>query len=122
MKAILVIAHGSPRPEANQDVLAVAEEVRARGVSAIVQTCYLDCNEPDIAAGVDLCAAAGATEIVAVPYLLHSGKHFVRDLPRILEESAARHPGVRILMGNYIGREPQMMDVIRDRVTEANDE
>ena len=119
MTALLVIAHGSPRPEANKDVLAVAEQVRRKGLFSFVQTCYLDCNEPDISAGVDLCVDAGASEIVAVPYLLHSGKHFVRDLPQILEESAGRHPGIRILMGNYIGREPQMLDVIRDRVAEA---
>ena len=120
MNALLVIAHGSPRPEANRDVLAVAEEVRARGVFSFVLTCYLDCNQPDISAGVDLCVDAGASEIVAVPYLLHSGKHFVRDLPRILQESARRHPGTRIRMGNYIGREPRMLDVLRDRVAEAD--
>lgn len=119
MKALLLIAHGSPHIGANEDVLRVAERVRDRGTFDRVIVAYLDCNDPDIPTGVDLCVAAGAHEIVAVPYLLHSGKHFLRDIPAILEDAGARHPGVAILMGDYVGHQPQMSDVLRDRVRTA---
>lgn len=119
MKALLLIAHGSPRAEANEDVLRLADLVRDRKVFDRVIVAYLDCNDPDIPTGVDLCVAAGAREIVAVPYLLHSGKHFLRDIPAILEDAEARHPDVTILMGDYVGHLPQMSDVLRDRVRTA---
>lgn len=115
MNALLLMAHGSPRPEANEDVLRVAELLRER--FPIVVVGYLDCNEPDIPAAIDQCVAAGATSIAAVPYLLHSGRHFLIDLPRLLDEGSARHPGVEIRMGDYIGHMPQMADVLRDRAT-----
>lgn len=120
MKALLVMAHGSPRAEANVDILRVADVVRARKAYPFVQVCYLDCNEPDIATGIDQCVAAGASEIVAVPYFLHSGKHFLRDIPAILEDAARRHPGLSIAMGDYVGHMPAMSDVLRDRVREAD--
>lgn len=121
MKALLILAHGSPRPEANEDIVRVAELLRARNAYPLVEIGYLDCNQPDIPAAIDLCVAAGATDIAAVPYFLHSGKHFFLDLPELLESAAAKHPGVTIRMGDYIGHEPQLDDVLRDRVREARE-
>jgi sirohydrochlorin ferrochelatase len=119
MNALLIMAHGSPRAAANQDILRVAEVVRQRRAFPFVQVAYLDCNEPDIAQGIDACVRAGATEITAVPYFLHSGKHFFRDIPAILDQAVARHSGVTIRMGDYVGHMPVMADVLRDRVRAA---
>jgi sirohydrochlorin ferrochelatase len=116
VRALLIMAHGSPRPEANDDIRKVADVVRARGTYPLVAIGYLDCNEPDIAAGIDACVAAGADAIAAVPYFLHSGKHLLRDVPDILEAAASRHPNVEIVMGDYIGHEPQLVQVLLDRV------
>lgn len=119
MKALLILAHGSPRPEANEDIVRIAELLRTRNAYPLVEIGYLDCNQPDIPAAIDLCVAAGATDIAAVPYFLHSGKHFFLDLPDLLESAGAKHPAVTIRMGDYIGHEPQLDDVLRDRVREA---
>ena len=121
MKALLILAHGSPRAEANEDIVRIAEELRARDAYPLVEIGYLDCNQPDIPAAIELCVAAGAIEIAAVPYFLHSGKHFVLDLPQLLETAAAKHPAVTIRMGDYIGRQPQLDDVLRDRVHGARE-
>lgn len=116
MKALLIMAHGSPRPEANHDILRIAGVVAATGLYPIVKVGYLDCNEPDIATAIDQCVAAGARTIAAVPYFLHSGKHLLRDLPAALRAAARRHPGVEILMGRYLGAEPEMAAVLSARV------
>lgn len=119
VRALLLIAHGSPRVEANEPVLRLAGELRTRNVFDPVVVGYLDCNDPDVPRAIDLCVEAGARQIVAVPYFLHSGRHFVLDLPELLEEGMRRHPGVEILMGDYVGRMPQMREVIAERVREA---
>lgn len=116
MKALLIMAHGSPRPEANDDIRRVAEAVRERAAYPLVAIGYLDCNEPDIATAIDRCVAAGADAIAAVPYFLHSGKHLLRDVPAILEAAAEQYPNVEIVMGDYIGHEPQLVQVLLDRV------
>lgn len=120
MRALLLLVHGSPRPESNDDMFAIVEQVRARGEWPIVEVGFLDCNDPDIPSAIDRCISLGADEIVGVPYLLHSGRHLTHDLPRLFEEGAQRHPGARFLMGDYIGSEPRMAEVIRDRIAEAS--
>lgn len=119
MKALLILAHGSPRPEANEDVVKVAEEVRGRNAFPFVQVGYLDCNEPDIPTAIETCVAAGATTIVAVPYFLHSGKHFLLDVPELLDAASHRHPDLTILLGDYLGHEPQLVDVLMDRARDV---
>ena len=119
MKAILLVAHGSPRPEANDDVRAVAEAVRGRLPRLPVSIGYLDCNAPDIPSAIDSCAGLGATEIVVVPYFLHSGKHLVRDIPAILEECARDHPAVSLTMSDCVGHQPAIASVLLDRARAA---
>lgn len=116
MKALLLIAHGSPRPEANEDIVRLADAIRAANAFEHVEVAYLDCNQPDIAAGIDLCVGAGAQQIVAVPYFLHGGRHFLFDVPALLEEGEARHRGITVTMGDYIGHRPEIAAVLADRV------
>lgn len=115
MKALLVMAHGSPRAESNEDIVTVVDRVRERGVYPIVRLGYLDCNSPDLPTAIDQCVADGATEIVAVPYFLHTGKHVLRDLPDLLDQAEARHSHLQIRMGDYLGHDPQMADVLLER-------
>jgi antibiotic biosynthesis monooxygenase (ABM) superfamily enzyme len=53
----------------------------------------MELADPSIADGFAACVAAGATEVVAFPYMLTPGKHSVRDIPRLVAEAAARFPG-----------------------------
>ena len=115
MKVLLLVAHGSPRPEANADIRQVADELRRRVAELPVRIGYLDCNAPDIATAVDECVADGATEVVVVPYFLHSGRHLVRDIPEILEQSAQKFPAITITMTDYVGHQPAIADILLDR-------
>jgi sirohydrochlorin ferrochelatase len=119
VRALLVIAHGSPRPEANEDIERVACLLRARDVYPLVKVCYLSVNEPDIPTAIDDCVRSGATQIDAVPYVLHSGKHLLRDIPEIVEEASRRHPALTLHIGDYVGHTQAMASVLRDRVREA---
>lgn len=121
MRALLIMSHGSPRSEANEVVTRLAGVLESGTGHELVRVGYLDVNEPTILQAIDQCIAAGASEIIAVPYFLHSGKHVVRDLPDLLEVAQARHPGVRILMTDYVGRDPLIDSVLLARVNEAAD-
>ena len=118
-EALLVMVHGSPRPGANEDVYAVVDIVRERGVYPIVEVGFMECNDPTIPAAIDTCVAQGAERVIAVPYFLHTGNHVAEDLPSLLEEAQVRHTEVEFLMGDYIGHDALIADVIRDRVMEA---
>jgi sirohydrochlorin ferrochelatase len=118
--ALLVMVHGSPRPESNRDMFAVVDEVRERGVYPVVEVGFLQCNEPTIPEAIARCVGQGATRVVAVPYFLHSGTHVADDLPTALEEAQQQYPDVEFLMGDFLGHDETIADVIRDRTAQAN--
>lgn len=119
-EAMLVMVHGSPRPVANNDMFAVVEVLRERGVYPIVEVGFMEINEPSIPEAIARCVEQGAERVIAVPYFLHTGNHVTDDLPGLLEEAQAQYPHVQFLMGDYLGHDPLLVDVIAERVAEAH--
>lgn len=118
-QALLIMVHGSPRPQSNADMFAVVDAVRQRGAYPIVEVGFLECNEPPIPEAIARCVAKGATRVVAVPYFLHAGSHVAEDLPDLLEAAQAKYPQVEFLMGQYLGQNPHIADVVAARVAAA---
>lgn len=114
--ALIIMVHGSPRAESNDTMYEVANMVRSSGQFATVEAGFLECNTPTIGEAIDRCAANGVARIVAVPYFLHAGKHVVADLPTLLEAGMRRHPGLEFLLGDFLGHDLAIADVLRDRV------
>lgn len=117
--AVLLIAHGSRRAEANADLEHVAEVLRGRGGFVHVQPAYLELCEPDIVTGGGKCVAAGARRVVLLPYFLSAGMHVTEDLTAARDELTKRHAGVEFLLAEPLGRHPLLIDVVADRVREA---
>lgn len=119
MKALLVMVHGSPVEESNDDIRKVLEVIRSRKTYPIVEVGFLDVNRPTIPEAIDACVSAGATEIIAVPYFLHAGRHVFVDLPDLLEEASRRHRTVSVRMGDYLGRDPILATLLLERAASA---
>jgi sirohydrochlorin ferrochelatase len=114
--ALLVMVHGSPRPESNRDMFKVVERIRARELFRFVTVGFMELNEPTIPEAIAQCVDSGASKVIAVPYFLHAGTHVADDLPGLLEDAAQQFPGVEFLMGDYLGRDQNITNVVRDRV------
>jgi sirohydrochlorin ferrochelatase len=119
MKALLLIAHGSRRPEANADLAFVAEQMAARGRYPVVQVSYLELAEPSIPDGGALCVARGATEVILLPYFLSPGVHVHEDMTEARDELAKRFPHVTFHLAEPLGRHPLLLDVVEQRAAEA---
>ncbi|HEY0603514.1 MAG TPA: CbiX/SirB N-terminal domain-containing protein [Herpetosiphonaceae bacterium] len=117
--ALLVMVHGSPRPIANNDMFAVVNVIRERGVYPIVEVGFMEINEPSIPEAIERCVAQGAERVLAVPYFLHTGNHVTDDLPTLLEAAQATYPQVEFLMGDYLGHDPLLADVVAERAAEV---
>ena len=114
--SLLVLAHGSPKAEANIPMLDVVERIRERSEFFYsVEVGYLECNQPTIAEAIDLCAEAEPSMIVTVPYFLHAGTHVASDLPDALDEGCARYPHINFAMGEFLGNMPEVTDVLAKR-------
>ena len=117
--ALLLIAHGSRRPEANADLEYVAAALAERGRYPVVQVSYLELAEPSIDAGGALCIGLGATDVILLPYFLSPGKHVVEDLAAARDRLATRFPAVRFVLAEPLGRHPLLLDVLEHRAREV---
>lgn len=117
--ALLLIAHGSRRPEANADLEFVAAAMRERGRFAVVRVAYLELAAPTIADGAAACVADGATAVVLLPYFLSAGVHVRQDLTAARDELAARFPEVAFRLAEPLGLHPLLLDVVDERARAA---
>jgi sirohydrochlorin ferrochelatase len=115
-RAILLVDHGSRREEANAQLEALAERVRARQ-SDFVAVAHLELAEPTIAQGIDACVAAGARTIVVFPWFLAPGNHTRRDIPHLVHEAAARHPDLQVHIQDPLGLDDRLVDLLLSRLT-----
>lgn len=116
---VLIMAHGSPDPAANQPIYGVAGRVRRHGHYAAVEVCFLGLNEPGIPAAIDGLVAQGITRLVAVPYFLQLGGHVAEDLPEVIEVARVHHPTAQISLAEHLAYDRLLLAVIADRVAEA---
>lgn len=119
-RAILLVDHGSRRAEANEQLEAVAEQLRARAPGDIVAIAHLELAQPDIAGGIDACVALGATRIVVHPFFLGPGRHTSDDIPAEVARARGRHPALEIRISEPLGGHAALLDAILDRVRGAD--
>ena len=119
MRAILLIAHGSRRAEANADLEHIAQGLRDRGESAPVVCSYLELASPTIEDGGTACVERGARDVVMLPYFLSPGVHVREDLLTARNALAERFPGVTFHLAEPLGRHPLLLDVVEARIREV---
>jgi len=117
--ALLLIAHGSRNPDANADLVQVAEEVRRSGKYDLVETAFLELAAPTIAHAGQRCVEQGARRVVLLPYFLSAGVHVREDLRRHRDELAARFPEVGFVLAEPLGPHPSLVDIVLQRAAAA---
>lgn len=117
--AVLLIAHGSRRAAANEDLVQLARLVAARGNYSIVEVSYLELVEPTIVNGGRACVQKGARQVLMLPYFLSAGVHVVNDLKAQRQALAAEFPQVEFLLCPHLGLHPSMADIVLQRLEEG---
>ena len=119
MIGIILFAHGSPVDEANAGVRELAAKVEEAGPYKYVRAAFLDGGEPDLPTAVDQAAGAGFDHLIVVPYFLTEGLHLRRDMPKLVDAARAKHPAMRITVGQSLEAHPLMPSMILSRVGEV---
>ena len=119
MTGLVIFAHGSSVASANEGVARVTARMAVEGGYSLVETAYLEMGQPDLREAVARLAARGADRIVVIPYFLTLGIHLRRDLPRIVEELAGVHKGVRIDVTEPLDGHPSLVGILLERAQAA---
>ena len=116
VRAILLIDNGSRRADANASLEEVAALLRGRvPAGVIVEHAHMELAEPTIAQAFARCVSAGATHVIAHPYMLAAGRHATEDIPRLVADAARAHPGVSHNTTAPLGLHPLLADIILAR-------
>jgi len=116
MRAILLIDHGSVRAEANHMLTCMANLLQHMvGNGVLVRYAHMELAEPSISQGLAACVEAGATEVIAFPYMLSPGKHVTRDIPRLVDEAARAFPNVTCRVTDAFGVHEKLGELIAMR-------
>ncbi|RMF12701.1 MAG: cobalamin biosynthesis protein CbiX [Candidatus Dadabacteria bacterium] len=100
LPTLLLIAHGSRRSEANDEVRRTADALAAAlsDTYAAVRVAFLELAEPSIPDAVATLALDGVRAFDVLPWLLSAGAHVQEDVPQLLHAAAAEHQlAVRLL-------------------------
>jgi len=112
--ALILIAHGSRRAEANEAHVELCRAVSTR-IARMVSPAFLELAAPGIAAAIDQAVEArGARRVVLLPYFLHPGNHTREDIPAIVAEARVRHGGVQIDQLDHVGASPAVVGLIAE--------
>jgi sirohydrochlorin ferrochelatase len=117
--AVLLIAHGSRREEANLDLARLADALRARDVFPVVEIAYLELAPPTILEGGRACVEKGARRVFLLPYFLSAGAHVTDDLERFRGQLASEHPHVGFTLCKPLSLHPLLVDIVVDRLREG---
>lgn len=119
--AILLIAHGSRRQEANDDLRQLAAMLAERCPHEIIECAYLELAEPSIPHGLQACLDRGATRVRMLPWFLSAGAHVCDDLARYRREFAEAYPDLEIRLCPPVGLHPKMVDILLERLQQSAD-
>ena len=116
--ALIILGHGSRAPEATETLAAITALVRKKVDYERVEYASLQLSEPDLPAVVGELYQAGFKRILVMPFLIATGVHVKTDIPEELEALSLKHPGLAMLLGEPLGADPRLAEIVVDRVTE----
>ena len=117
--AVLLIAHGSRHQPANDDLHELAARFAARGRHPIVEACFLELAEPDIADRREPVRGPGGGARPHGPlFPLRGRPPAARPDGRAGRSGAGAIPGVEFRLGPPLGPHPLLDELVAARIGE----
>jgi sirohydrochlorin ferrochelatase len=121
MKGVLVISHGSRSSQTKSELEHLVGQLRRSSSIPIITYAFLEIESPSIPEGIASCYQAGARSLLIVLNFLNSGRHVDEDIPRIVCDSQAGYPDMKITLSPPVGQHPGMIDLFLDLMGELKD-
>ncbi len=108
---IILFAHGSRDPQWRLPFEAILQSMRDQhtGPTALA---FMECMEPSLPEAIEAMAQTGLHHINIIPVFLAVGSHVRKDLPLLLDDARAKHPGLKITSSAAIGEQVEIQQAI----------
>ena len=118
MKALLIVAHGSRRPEGNKEIMDLAERLAAQAGDRFdrVAGAFIQFTTPLLGDRIAELAREGVTHITLFPYFIASGSHVSKDIPESVEQARKDHPGLEFTVMPHLGASRRIPALILDEL------
>jgi len=116
MKGILVIAHGSRAKETEGSLEFILAMVKKKRPSTVTEYAFMEFSDRTVERGIAALVDKGVKDIKVIPYFLFKGVHLKEDIPEMIAECATNFPGITITMGEHLGVDERLADIIVDRI------
>ncbi len=104
MNALLIVAHGSRSPEANEEVLRLARSITKH--HPLTAAAFLEIAAPAMDDTVAMLIRRGATQITVLPYFLTKGRHVTHDIPHQVRKAKEKYPQLHFKILSHLGAFP----------------
>ncbi len=132
--AVVVVGRGSTDPDANGDLVKAARLLAdGRGLATrasgppepgptpplgMVEPAFISLARPSVPEALERCRVLGAQRIGVVPYFLCTGL-LVERIGTVARAWAAAHPEVEVAVGEHIGVDERIVELVWSRYDEA---
>jgi sirohydrochlorin ferrochelatase len=111
---IILVAHGSRAPAANEEIRQLAATLTTKGHKA-VSFAFLDSvAQPNIPEVIDTLMKSHPKRILIVPYFLNSGNHVNTDIPKIIAQKQQEYPDVSFVTTAHLGASSKVIEILID--------
>ena len=114
INAALIISHGSRTSQSHEEVIRLGETLCQRSGWPIVETAFLEVDQPNISAAVKTCVEKGATHVVVLLNFLNSGRHVLEDIPHAMDRVKKQFPNTTFEISPLVGSHPAILDILMD--------
>jgi sirohydrochlorin cobaltochelatase len=108
---LILFAHGSKDPLWHAPIQAVQQRIEAMAPHVDVRCAYLELTEPDLPTCAQQMQQMGVQRLRILPMFLGMGRHAREDLPLLVEQLRATHPGMVVEVLPALGEDPRLTQV-----------
>jgi sirohydrochlorin cobaltochelatase len=112
VRSIVLFAHGARDPAWARPLHDIAARLRAQLPGADVRIAFLELLQPELRAVLDELAAMGVDDICVAPVFWAAGGHVRVDLPKMVAQFGAIHPGIRVRVLPVLSELPGMNELV----------
>lgn len=113
-EALILFAHGARDPRWAQPFQRLQTRLSEARPELVVRLSFLEFMQPDLASLLAELSQQGVRDIVLTPIFLGQGGHVLRELPQLILEGQAQHPGLKIRLVDAVGECDTVIQAMAD--------